>query len=312
MADSIPNVEVSNFKIEEFKIQKIQFPDKDGNIKVGNTLKKFTGNQVISYVNYIYPNAKTSNPTGCYFLTDFIKLTYGGVPGDKNKDGQPIPEDQRKFVKVPLDPEQKTAMQLKKVISALDDYVEHEKEHIFGSTYNNNYVDYQQLLKAPKPKDPNESINFETAKCFCKFKFDQNSIPIVYIVKERNDDGDVIRVSRVKCDNITDFAKYVKYGNTVKFLCHVSKLWCDHPNNSYDIKGKKTIYKGKYGLTIKVKQVLVEERQSSTTSKDALRNDFLLGGNVSVDNDDNTNSSAAATNNNHDNHENDDDDNDSD
>jgi hypothetical protein len=288
--DNIPHVEVSDFKIENFKIQKTSFPDKDGKIKG----KAFTGNQVISYVNYDY-ETDSSQPTGCYFLTDFIKLSYGGVPGDKDKDGKAVPEEQRRFVKVPLDPEQKHAQQLKSVLSSMDEYVEQEKTAIFGS-YADNYVDYQQLVKLPKPKE-GEEIDPETAKSFCKFKFDQTSIPVVYVVKEKKD-GQVTRVSRVKCDDINDFAKYVRYGNTVKFLCQVSKLWCDHPKNSTKLtqKGKKTETTpiGKYGLTIKVKQVLVEERQANTSSKNVLREKFLLGGNISVD-EETVSSSASAT-----------------
>ena len=112
-SDNTP-ILTSNFDISKFSVS--PFDDK----------KK--GIWKIAYSRYKYPDGNASIPI---FQTDGIKMDQYGIPriGSYYKN-----DEERDFIKVSLDPNQDSCVQLRKLCEEIDEWVVKNKAKIFESS----------------------------------------------------------------------------------------------------------------------------------------------------------------------------------
>jgi hypothetical protein len=226
------------------------------NVEVSELNKE--GGQPLAYINYNdqQRNAKTK----LLVQTCNIKLTAHGIPqlgGDYYKD-----DNDREFIKIPLDPNQQSCVELNLHLEKADEYFGSDaiRKALFGKKAEK--YEYQPCIKQPQEKDDDDDDNDDSSKKkktkkdkkeypkvnFCKMKFN--------FVSDSNDkdkhfnktkfirrDGD--KKSSVNLKTMTDIANELKYQSDVKFIFAYNKLWA----NKTPMPGAKTIM---YGVGFKI------------------------------------------------------------
>lgn len=158
-----------------------------------------------------------------------IKITYYGIPPLSKPRSKKMfikSDDDRKYINIPLDPNQQSCMQLKKILEDADNYYSSDafKKKLFGPKKWQKY----QYVPSIKYKNNDESEENNDLPPYCKIKC---RVPYV-IVKTNNDE--------INPDNMTEMTKYVKYKSTIGFTIKFTKIWanlCPTPGNNIILYG---------------------------------------------------------------------------
>ncbi|CAH6421793.1 Hypothetical protein KVN_LOCUS480 [uncultured virus] len=226
--------------------------------------------QWISYPRYDYPGRGETN---FMFQTPEFNITQYGLPR-KDPEGFYKEDNQRNFIKVPLDPTQEGCKTLEKMLLKIDEYVEKNKKTILGKSYH--LFTYQPIVR--EPSDPNDleqigddddatdkptETKTEPSKekyKYCKMKLNisfetQEILTTVYV---KGTDGNV---NLVQVKSATDLDQYHNFLSKVRYIVTANKLWASKNKNESGIR--------KFGVALKILQMeLVPSEKGSSSIRE--------------------------------------------
>lgn len=220
----------------------------DDIIKISDSYKPQGSSCINHYINY--------NKNKLLFQTGKIRMTYHGIvrldnPNDKNSKGYYPTDDKREFIKIPLDPNQPSCMELHKFIMKWDDYFSQDsiKKKLFGK-YADRYT-YTSSIKLPD-RDPLVIGEEKMAKMKDPVEYVRVKFSIEYMNKENKKittkfikiDSDTSSKEEIIVNTMTDVAGELNYNSEIRFIIHPAML---------------SIYKERYFTVYKV--ILVEYKQ---------------------------------------------------
>ena len=268
---------------------------------------KEQGSQPLAYINY--NDALRKATTKLLVQSDKIKLSSHGIPsldkpGSQNKF---YPDDsKREFIKIPLDPKQDTAMELRAHLEAADEWAgsDEMRKKLFGKRANR--YQYQQCIKTPQKQnntfeddddnddDDDKSKGKKGKKGNDKSKKGKNDdekkgdekkeYPIIDYVKMKfnvvpdgKDGKDRLNKTKLKridgktktlvqANSIAEIADEIKFHSEIKFIFYYNKIWA----NKTPAPGAS---KCTYGLGFKI--MAIEYTPSLGKSLDSANIDFL-------------------------------------
>ena len=226
--------------------------------------------QMISFPRYQYSPTMETN---FVFQTTTIQVTQYGLPrlGEFYKS-----DDQRSFIKVPLDPEQESCNIQKAMLVSLDNTIEKRKTAVLGK-YEKLYK-YQPIVREPQQDDmaliveedtTDKKTSEEQKERFKYFKvkldteYPSGQIKTLVFVKTKGEDGKDVRTP-VKVNTVTELGDHLNFGCKVRMVLMANKLWA--------AKNKDDSGNRKYGVTLKALQLEIEPRESSGSIR--IRNEF--------------------------------------
>lgn len=263
---------VGNLRYKDIKIEDIVLEE----------APKSDGPQTIWFMNQ--NNTVLKQKTPMRLQTGKIKMTGGGIPqldSEREKRNQKTygnykSDEDREFMKIPLDPKQKACNDLKDFMTMLDEHYgseEFRKKHF--KTKWEQYM-YSPCVREPQTQDEEENSD-EDGKASknkkkavveskypkldtCKMKFDterethKNRTKLV-----KNVDG---KKTRVVADTITEIAKEIRFQSTCKFVFTFAKMWAQK------LPSKKGGSKD-YGIGFKILAIEYEPGEASNFGGDA-------------------------------------------
>lgn len=194
-----------------------------------------TGKQAMAYINY--HNSSTNIKSKVLVQLGKIKLVAHGIP---NRHPEYVPSDaNREFIELPLDPEQKSCVELEEMCRKIDDHFSSDetKAKLFGKKKADSFV-YSPLIKLPKVKDDDDDDDEEDSKK--KKKTDKKAKPdapryakVRIGFSFRNEDEDtrvcsmkLIEVNKeVKLNTVTEIAERIRYRSEVQLIIRFLKVW---------------------------------------------------------------------------------------
>lgn len=217
--------------------------------------------QLISYPRY--------NDSQFVFQTPEFQITQYGLPdlGEFCKT-----DNDRNYIKAPLDPDQQGCREIEEMLSKIDKYVQKNQNTILGR-YVSSKSKYSFTTCVKEPQEPEEledaSDNKKERKPKHKYwraKFDlsypeQKILTKVY-VRRTNENGQVTR-EQVPVTNATEMSEYLKWGSRIRMIVMMNKLWAEKTK-----KDPRSEFKN-YGLTFKIMQLEIEPREKAGSMKDA-------------------------------------------
>lgn len=226
--------------------------------------------QMIAYPRYEYSQNDNSSPI---FQTGEITITQYGLPRISEYYKT---DDQRNFIKVPLDPNQDSCRQLEKCLRQIDEYTEKNKTAIMAgklAKYSKLY-EYQPIVRDPAPieeiSDDEEEENAEPKEekeqreryRYCKMKlnvnFQDQSITTGVFVKKNDGSAEPVNVKTA-----TDLEEYFGWNSKVRFIVMANKLWA---SRNKDSAGKR-----KFGVSLKIIQMEVTPSERNTSVGEAFK-----------------------------------------
>ena len=254
------------------------------NIEVSELKKE--GNQPLAYINY--NDTKRNAQTKLLVQSGRIKLITHGIPpldkeGSKNNY---YPDDtKREFIKVPLDPEQPSCVELRKHIEAADEWAgsNEMKKKLFGKKADK--YQYQPCIKVPLKRDDDDDDednddNLKKGKN-TKGGKEKKEYPVIEYVKMKfnvvpNGKGRLNKTKLkrvegktktvVKANTITEIANEIKFLSEIKFIFYYSKIWA----NKVPAQGADKIM---YGIGFKI--MAIEYTPNVGKSLNSANIDFL-------------------------------------
>jgi hypothetical protein len=216
-------------------------------------------NQEISFPRYAGVSNDFEKGTNLILQLPWIHLSQHGIP----RLGEYYETDNdREFIKLPLDPNVPESKELMDKLMALDDRVGGElKLGIIGKK-NAKKLDYLPLVRTPEEKvvDSDDEESKETIKRlpYIKIKFDTEFQTHVMktLVYRKNADPDVRpKREQVGIETMEEMAEFVPYLSKVRVIVMANKLWA-----SGSLK--------KFGITLKCLQIEVEPREVNQSISD--------------------------------------------
>lgn len=207
--------------------------------------------QPLSYIKY--------NGGRLLVQADWMSLTHHGIPllaTDDKPDRYHKTDDTRQFIKIPIDVDQKSCMDIKAHFDAADKWAQSKavKKKLFKDK-----ADQYRFIPTVKTPDPIDEDKKKPGKDY----------PIIDYIKMRfhtdfNNGTMLTRVNRVDQDKkrtpitvqtVTDIANEIGYKSNIKFVFYYSKIWADKT------KPKGSDYFS-YGLGLKVMVIDFEPNES--------------------------------------------------
>ncbi|XWV24881.1 hypothetical protein QJ856_gp0902 [Tupanvirus deep ocean] len=204
------------------------------------------GCQPIAYINYEDNIRRCS--TKLLVQSDYIKITQYGVQyfGDVNEEA----------IKIPLDPAQKSCMDLKNHLQKIDEFfgAENLRIGLFGKKANQ-YV-YQPCVRSTNGKEYCKmKFNFilDNKKRINKTKiYDVNGNINQNIENTLTKDNNIQNRNQITADTMADIAENIPFYSTIKFIFYYSKIWV----NKKIINNES---KKRYGVGLKIMAILVSK-----------------------------------------------------
>ena len=174
--------------------------------------------QMISFPRYQYSPTMETN---FVFQTTTIQVTQYGLPrlNEFYKS-----DDQRSFIKVPLDPEQESCNIQKAMLVSLDNTIEKRKTAVLGK-YEKLYK-YQPIVREPQQDDmaliveedttdkktsEEQKERFEYFKVKLDTEYPSGRIKTLVFVKTKGEDGKDVRTP-VKVNTVTELGNHLNFG----------------------------------------------------------------------------------------------------
>lgn len=229
---------------------------------------EFVNGQLSSQILYRYP--EISLPNDLAFRTPFIEIVNFAIPllGEYIKT-----EEQRSFIKVPLDPKQTEALPFIKLFENLDNYMLSHK-HIIFEKYNESEYEYIPCIKYPQQKqesnEPQENTDEFVAnntnkkkKQYEQYKYVKLKIPRNFNTKKimthiyvRNSMNEQPR--KIEPKSMDDLGNYLTLGSKIRMIVSATKLWANEYKND-----PKDQYK-KFGIIMKIMNMEILLSQKET------------------------------------------------
>jgi hypothetical protein len=283
MAEGKFNGRVSKFKCADFDISKFSFTTLDTSKAKKGDPKFAAMNQYVIFPQYDYGNERLTVPV---FQTGIIKINQYGIPkintGSYYKD-----EKARNFIKISLDPEQESCVELETMFKSIDDYMGDfdTATKYFGQSLLNRKIKPKYIPNVREPQnfkdeedEENEEDNIEEVEKdktkidvekkeyvrhnFIKMKFDtkyDTNEVITTVFKHIN--GEPKKLDDIR--TVEDIAKNMGYNNSEKITYHgfrcsiriigrIFKAWLNKTAKQKDVPKE-------YGIGIKILQLEIIE-----------------------------------------------------
>lgn len=238
------------------------------------------GQQPTAFVNY------GSSGDKLFVKCKKIKLVQGGVPRlSKEGDNQYIKsDDDRKYMKIPIDPSQPSSVELGKFVEKLDEKFGSEEMRIklFGKKFANNYM-YSPAIKVPQNNDEEEEEDSDDGKKSKKNKKTTGKQKVKKDVRmnvirmnfhftkdENSKDSKIVgtRLIRVGSDGcydvpvktMTDVFDEIPWKSDIQIIFQVFKVW----KTKNKIQGNKL-----YGIGFKI--IVIRYTPSSGSSMNQIK-----------------------------------------
>ncbi|GAI96933.1 unnamed protein product, partial [marine sediment metagenome] len=165
------------------------------------------------------------------------------------------PEDSdRAFIKVPLDPNQDGCVELKNMLSQIDESMKKQqfRKKIFGNKLWNSYT-YQPLVRQPfedeyDSDDEKEQNNkFDNCKIKLDIDFNTKNIMTSFFIKDTNKKT----VKKVNIGKVSDLEEHLTFGSSIRMVVTTDKLWASKGGAKH------------YGVTMKVLQMVITPNKQS-------------------------------------------------
>jgi hypothetical protein len=234
--------------------------------------------QLFSFEPYQDTDAKASQKHGfirydgkiVYFQTPELVLRTGGIP--KFNDQYHKKEEDRGFIKIPLDENHMGGKLLLEKCRELDEYFLGKQESLFGKKTNE--YQYQSLIRLPqvdededeKPKEAKVSKYPPLPKLpFLKVKmdFDYGTKALKTKLSLVNEQGEA---SDAVVEHIDDIAQHLRLNSEFRAVLSFSKHWAQK-------KGITQQSKKLWGVTLKVRRVRIKSR--TQVQKTGPQDDFI-------------------------------------
>lgn len=195
---------------------------------------KEAGKQQLAYINYSDPDLNME--TKLLVQSGKILLNSGGIPslskGDDGEKGFYERDDQREFMKIPLDPKNPASCELREYLENLDaHFASNEmKTRLFGADADE--YSYQSSIRAPMVKK-GKSKSKETDSKYPKFDSCKMKFNMLIEGKGRKNVTKLYRMENgkrtlVHADTITEIAKEIPFLSEVKFIFYHAKVWVNN------------------------------------------------------------------------------------
>lgn len=261
-----------SFDVSKFHITEI---DKD------NTR---TSSQYIAYPKYTYKDKNGDEvESNLVVKTGPIKIVSGGIPKltEKSKEWFKKPEDRAVF-KIPLDPEQPSAVDVQHMCEQLDEYIIKHKEEVLKGMKNPKDIDYTSIVREPQENEgdfsddekSSKSKSGKAKKTYPKYKYvkvkldvDFNTKDIltpIYVVNEETKE-----MERVNVKSVSDVEKYFTWNCTAQFVIMPNKMWV---MKTKDKSGKRS-----FGIGLKCLQIAITEHGTKGESTRDEYQDYAFG-----------------------------------
>ena len=147
------------------------------------------------------------------FVLEPITLIQYGIP--RIDDFAVKSDEYRRFILIPLDPNQPACMKLRSILEKADEYFGSEefKKKLFGNKYDN----YKYI---PCIKERQHHVYYNptgTRLDYCHVKF-MNSKEGIQILLTNNGKKIIIKT-------VTELTKYIKFFTTARFKIRINKIW---------------------------------------------------------------------------------------
>lgn len=255
MASEEHCIDVSEFDIKKFSVKPIT-PEMVTKQKDYNLFSSFT--------SYKYGEKQER----FVFRTGEIKLTEGGIPGymlpgSTKKSFYTDENDlKRAVIKIPLDPNQESSMEVNKMLAAVDKYAIANKDTLLAGIPQKikkaiKYIEIARPIKTEEDDDGNpiESKWNKYGRAHIKLMCDFASGNIQTNLAVRTKAGELKRIKNAT--KIEDFEKYIRWNSTIKFIGTIDKLWVSK-------SALNKIYN--YSYTIKCTSIIVTEQSESSVN----------------------------------------------
>lgn len=219
------------FEPKAFNIDNLVISPIDEGMISNAISKKFF--QTASQVAYKFGDKQDK----CCFKTDEIVLKSNPIVGYNENTIKTFkftgPDDSARLkINIPLDDEQQSCIELKKMFESVDEYIAENCDKLLpaklfasGDNKKKRLIESppQQTpcIKVPKPKEgkPTTYKAYDALKVKLIRDFATKNILTKLFVKESSG-----AITEIKVDNIDDIERYVKFGSTIKFVGDISKF----------------------------------------------------------------------------------------
>lgn len=250
---------VPKFKCEDFDIDKLTFSvlDKSDDSKFSKM------SQWMIFPKYKYDDEVEQIPI---FTTGVIKFVQYGVP--KLGSEYVKTDNDRTFIRVPLDESQPACVNLDKMFSSIDEYFgkQENAEKFIGSDFFNqkNKPVYTTTIREPiededgvVKKGKNQVPRMKSLKF--KLNIDFNTKAIETLVFDSTGGKKPVKIDNI--NTVSDLTKYFGYNCSARFVVMINKAWVDKKQK--DKNSPKS-----YGITMKILQIEIIEEPSGGGVKD--------------------------------------------
>nr|QBK89340.1 MAG: uncharacterized protein LCMiAC02_04350 [Mimivirus LCMiAC02] len=263
--DFIPPVPIKKFDPNRFSVKKLD---------MDNPKAKAQG---IGFPEYEH---KRYEPTNVIIITDWMHISNYGIPrstADDPDNNYYDKDTQRSFLKCPIDTQQPACVVFGNKLKELD--VKLSSKKFKKKLFRNIDPDvpdmykmfkYTKIVRLPKVqlgKNKNKNKKFDGPPVeYCKLRFDMdwNTKEIetrVFVCENTEDEG-----KEVETKTLAQMEKYVGWGCDVRMIIMFNKLWAAKTPDNDDKCG--------YGVTMKICQLLVIPRSSSSSKEQFKKNRF--------------------------------------
>jgi hypothetical protein len=196
------------------------------------TFTKFKGFTLVRYTN-----------NNLIIQSPWINLYAYGIP---RKDKYTQTENSRKYIKVPLDPEDPEVNTFINMLKAIDSRM--VTSEIKEEILDNNHEKYEYSSMFKESQTPGRP-SYLKLKLNTSNDEDQVIKTNLYQTSDDNKREEVTGVT-----NIDDFAKVVSFKSNIRFIFRIVRCWSQAPN----------LKNPGYGLTLKVTKIEVKGKSEST------------------------------------------------
>ncbi len=260
----IPPVPIEKFKIDRFYVE---------DLDMDNPKAKAQG---IAFPKYDH---RKYNPTNVTMCTKWMKISSYGIPrstADDDENNYYNEDKQRSFLKFPIDPEQENCVALGNVLAQIDDELSSKKfkKKLFRNINDddNIYKMFKHTKTVRLPKKQLGKKNKTTKKYdgppipYCKFRFamdwdTKKLLTRVFVCDNMDDEG-----TPVDTETLEQMEKYVGWGCDVQIIFTINKLWAAKTPDDDNKCG--------YGITLKILQMRVIPRSTSSSKEQFKKNRF--------------------------------------
>lgn len=196
--------------------------------------------------------------------TSMFKITQYGLPP---KDGDyAVEESKRDHIRIGFDPEQKKLEKTHKILKALDEKASKSPKAVLGEIPSVNKYVYQPIVRMPQDHDDSDDEelvaenNVKEKKekfpyCKAKFSLEYGTNKLLTRVFLDTDEG----LKEIQLKTVNELYNYVKYQSSIKLLLTTNKVWA--------MKGKDAAGVRKYGVSLKILQIVVRPREDSSMAE---------------------------------------------